>query len=263
MDTDTLILTNLFKDTMNVTVKPHHHMKKEELLEEIKGITEKKEEFEVYFFVFLTYLYNEDKTTDGVRIQCYDDPISLEEIFDLVKDKPPFIGKQKIFLVQANDQTILRGATKTVVYEGEETPLPIQIHKIPTDCDRLVMFSTLPQQLYQDLHTATTSQITSGVGNINITDAGKAVKSPSDNSQNPNAKASLLVAAFDEVIRAALADQALKTEDLLTQTTRINRIIDFKIKQLKTLKIFKDTKFQIPLVTSTLRNQVYMLDFDK
>jgi len=61
MDTDTLILTNLFKDTMNVTVKPHHHMKKEELLEEIKGITEKKEEFEVYFFVFLTYLYNEDK----------------------------------------------------------------------------------------------------------------------------------------------------------------------------------------------------------
>ena len=255
-DTDTFILANLFKETMNVEVKPHHNRKKQELQELIEGIRDK---CEVYFFVFLTYLHDEDQTTGGIRIQCYDAAISLEEIFDLVKDKPPFIGKQKIFLVQADDPRILGGATKAGGFDGEETPFPVPIPKIPTDCDRLVMFSTLPQQLSSDLHTA--RQITSGVETINLTDGGKAVTSPSDNSPNPNDKASLLVAAFDEVLRAALADEALRKEDLLTQTTRINGSIYLKIKQLNTLKKFEDKKFQIPLVTSTLRKQVCMLDY--
>ena len=255
-DTDTFILANLFKETMNVEVKPHHNMKKQELQELIEGIRDK---CEVYFFVFLTYLHDEDQTTGGIRIQCYDAAISLDEIFDLVKDKPPFIGKQKIFLVQADDPRILGGATKAGGFDGEETPFPVPIPKIPTDCDRLVMFSTLPQQLSSYLHTAL--QITSGVETINLTDGGKAVTSPSDNSPNPNDKASLLVAAFDEVLRAALADEALRKEDLLTQTTRINGSIYLKIKQLNTLKKFEDKKFQIPLVTSTLRKQVCMLDY--
>ena len=255
-DTDTFILANLFKETINVDVKPYHNRKKQDLQELIEGITD---ECEVYFFVFLTYLHDEDQTTSGIRIQCYDAAISLEEIFDLVKDKPPFIGKQKIFLVQADDPRILGGATKAGGFDGEETPFPVPIPKIPTDCDRLVMFSTLPQQLSSDLHTA--RQITSGVETIKLTDGGKAVTSPSDNSPNPNDKASLLVAAFDEVLRAALADEALRKEDLLTQTTRINGSIYLKIKQLNTLKKFEDKKFQIPLVTSTLRKQVCMLDY--
>ena len=255
-DTDTFILANLFKETMNVEVKPHHNMKKQELQELIEGIRDK---CEVYFFVFLTYLHDEDQTTGGIRIQCYDAAISLEEIFDLVKDKPPFIGKQKIFLVQADDPRILGGATKAGGFDGEETPFPVPIPKIPTDCDRLMMFSTLPQQFSSDLHTA--RQITSGVETINLTDGGKAVTSPSDNSPNPNDKASLLVAAFDEVLRAALADEALRKEDLLTQTTRINGSIYLKIKQLNTLEEFEDKKFQFPLVTSTLRKQVCMLDY--
>lgn len=220
----------------------HRNMTANEIKQTIGEIENK---YDVLIFVFLTYLSRESElnqqTNNEERVDCWDGPMKLEEIFDLIKNKELFIGKQKIFLVQADDLVLLY---PDEVPKGPR-PLPEPI-RIPRDSDRLVIFSTLPQQL------SSMCSVTNGVQNLELSDKKGRGCRPPDEPPQP----SMLIQAFVETLTEAYS----KDEDLLTQTARMNGKVDKMIQLLKEAKpeFASSPSLQVPLITSTLRKAVHI-----
>lgn len=241
VDIDELELCRFFESRMGNKVKicPHRDRK----LAEIEDILGKiSEEYDMYFFVFLTFLTaGKEKYANEIRVDCYDLPVTLDKIFDCV-NRDPFIGKPKIFLVQADDQRILpKEDTKVGGFVGSKTDITLKTVKIPTHVDRHLIMSTLPQQL-------TYLDALKGVG---LSDKHKPISRPMCADDQPNG--SFLIRAFVEV----LSDPEYKEEDLASQTTWINGKVEHYIRQLQQREeVFKGKSLTVPLVMSTLRSTV-------
>lgn len=243
VDMDELELRRFFKSTMGNRVKicPYRDRRLAEI-EEILGKI--SEEYDMYFFVFLTFLTagKGQSYANEMRMDCYDLPVTLEDIFECV-NREPFIGKPKIFLVQADDQRILpREHTKAVGFVGgSKTHITPKAVKIPTHADRLLIMSTLPQQL-------TYLDALKGRG---LSEKRTPISRPICSDDEPNG--SFLIRAFVEV----LSKPEYKEEDLASQTLWINGKVQDDITQLQQREErLKGKALTVPLVMSTLRTNV-------
>lgn len=139
------------------------------------------ERFDCFMFIFLTFaevdgrLHFDDTTLEKGLIP-------LERIIDVVKNLQVARGKPKIFIIQSDDMTLTREKMFLKGKRFEEVPVTI-----PTDADRLIIQSTIPQAIVN----------------------------------NNDRKESFLIQAFVEAIR----DNAVDKEDFLTLTTTINQKI--------------------------------------
>lgn len=113
--------------------------KVEEIVESLENLKRSWSSYDIIFFVFLLSLNKEDP----VSLNFYDEPMSLYEIFDMVKD----IEVPKVFLIQADDENLIpRMDTKgtepvqTELENWEKTRLPKE---------SLLLMSTFPQQMAQ------------------------------------------------------------------------------------------------------------------
>lgn len=258
MDADAYEIHRLFKDVLPVDADIHLHnnRKRQEIETIISEITIKHGENPTYYsrygafvFAFLTY---RSRNLPGMRfddyedrIDCYDQPLTMEDIYKMVKEKQPFIGKPKIFIVQADNIRLLYPGEVT---KGPEPVLPNAItRRIPSDVDRILLWSTLPQKLAyldQDNVGFTESRIQrSQTGNV-VTTAS------ADPGERP--EGSFLIQAMFEVLSYAYNHKP--DTHLLTQTAWINRRVKALAEEVKTkYDKFKDSDLPLPVITSTLR----------
>jgi hypothetical protein len=184
-----------------------------EMLEDMDKKFSENEHYDCFFFVFLTF-----SEPDG-RLQfkcCENKPkesglVHLEKIVDVVKNLRVTRGKPKIFLIQADDLTL----TKLKEYEKGPEKVEFKLVKIPTDVDRLIIQSTIPQKI--------------------VTGEGR--------------KESFLIQAFVEAIRNNSDSQ--NKQDFLSLTTTINGQVSELIQKTRPLPV-RAADMPVPLVTSTL-----------
>jgi hypothetical protein len=219
VDVDVICLKNFFKSLFGkrVTIINKSSQSFEETVNLIKEKLQQatEDEYDCFWFVFLTYV------DDKGRLQFYgnekDDLQPLEKIIDTVKDIPVTRGKPKIFLVQSDDMTLDKPITLT---KGTE-PVPARVQvKIPTDADRLVIQSTIPQKLAR--------------------------------------KESFLIQAFVKALKENNARPTEHRDDLLSLTTVINKIVADLVDPLtEERKREGKDDLPVPLTTSTLTKLLY------
>lgn len=140
-----------------IEVKQQIRASFEEFKSELKKLDkEKPVEYQCFVFVFLTYSKPQYKGEYSEELLHFDHKKMAEglvpqaKIIDEVKNLNVTKGKPKIFLIQADDLSLLKDKmTQKVV--GFETP---KVIKIPTDADQLIIKSTIPQRI-ANKHAAT------------------------------------------------------------------------------------------------------------
>ncbi|XP_045214052.1 uncharacterized protein LOC123564484 [Mercenaria mercenaria] len=146
VDIDAIRLTQFFKEEkakfpVNVDLRFDQNCKYDEFVEKYVQVMEKEkakyEKYDCFFFIFLTYVGEE--SIDDEKLHFYDKCKPLGEILDEVKKQEVTWGKPKIFLIQADDKTLLGPKTEP------KGPTVVKERKIPQDADRLVIQSTIPQ----------------------------------------------------------------------------------------------------------------------
>ena len=101
----------------------------------IKGLEKIKNTYDVFIFVFLTYISPDE------RIHLKDGMYPMQEFYDDTKELDVMKMKPKIFLIQSDDMRLL---SEKFYKKGEEEENKV---KIPQDADRLIIMSDIPQQL--------------------------------------------------------------------------------------------------------------------
>nr|APY24035.1 caspase 3 [Corbicula fluminea] len=111
----------------------------------LKNITKRVNDvdYDCYVFIFLTFVDNNG------RFQFNDPTFELglqpfDKIVDKVKESNKTHGKPKVFVLQSDDLELLHEICYLKAAPMEEE---IVKQKIPTDADRLVIQSTIPQKL--------------------------------------------------------------------------------------------------------------------
>lgn len=170
---------------------------------------ENSERYDCFLFVFLTF------HGEGERLLFSDGMKPLEAVFEEVKMQEITRGKPKIFLIQADDVSLI--PDDKTVFKGDEKIEKIKI-KIPQDADRLIIKSTVPQAVTVWNHEQ-------------------------KNYSTDEGKPSFLIQAFCNAL-----ENAKKNDDLLTLTTSINSNMAFLIEN----SMHKRTSdMPVSLVTST------------
>lgn len=256
VDVDAVRLYDLLVPEFDVTVKCNQHQSDiltllkeldEPLKEDLKGSAPKLEQF---IFVFLTFLSKVSEASDGKAFEemfdCEQSVITLEEIVEEVKKVVCLKGVPKLFLIQADNKALEtpRLRSKAVPFEKLKTPT----RKIPSDADRLVVLSTIPQALSSKISLQVVSHF---LKDTHLTEHGHPVAKPSENAlekkfQKDN-NVSMLVEAFCSIV------EDYRTDDLFENTPLINGRVSYYIEELKKAdEDFKNADLPIPLVISTM-----------
>ncbi|XP_052815531.1 uncharacterized protein LOC128242425 [Mya arenaria] len=239
VDVDIVALDQFFidrYDSQHLEVKLCRNKLKREIEEYLVTLAEDGWKYKSFFFIFLSYL--QDGEHEDVRIQLYDKAIPVDFIFNRIKDLPSMALKPKIFLIQADD---LRMLYPTQI--DKAIPENIEIKKIPTDADRLVILSTIPQALspLADAVRETTP--------VNEPNASRGVQ-----PTPPRLETSVLIRAFLTVMN----DHVHRDENLLTSSTRILGKVDNLIDPLQKTDDYENYDIPLPLVTSTLTKRYFL-----
>ncbi|XP_045192524.2 uncharacterized protein LOC123548934 [Mercenaria mercenaria] len=229
-DVDIAYLEDVFKTIHypeNAEVRVKTRFGKEQIKKYISDLGN-PEQYDSFFFVFLTFLscetkkisssVNQQQEYQDERIHFKDGPCPLQEIYDEVKKVKAMWMKPKIFLIQADDISLLYPEQFA---KGEEL---VKRVKIPQDADRLIIMSDIPQK----------------------------VANPLEDDRNQ----SFLIRAFGETLIENSQAKPEERQDVLSLTTTINGKVDAMIEELKkqdkTNQTNRAADMKVPLVTSTL-----------
>ncbi|XP_060551182.1 uncharacterized protein LOC132712767 isoform X2 [Ruditapes philippinarum] len=208
-----------------IEVKQQIRTSFEEFKSELKKIDKENPlAYQCFVFVFLTYSkpqheeYNEELLHFDHRFMA-EGLVPQAKIIDEVKNLNVTKGKPKIFLIQADDLSLLKDKMTHKAKPDYETP---KVIKIPTDADQLIIKSTIPQRI-ANKHAA---------------------------KETP----SFLIQAFLKAMKTKK-----EREDLLTLTTTINRHVADLITEYKNKSgDLRATDMHVPLVTSTLTKLLFL-----
>ncbi|XP_045192525.2 uncharacterized protein LOC123548935 [Mercenaria mercenaria] len=227
-DVDAGYLQDLFKrihypETADVRLK--NRLRKDEIKQYIKDLGSSQEclEYDTFFFAFLTYLSCENTGSTvyrDERIHLDDGLCPLQDIYDEVKNVEAMRMKPKVFLIQADDISLL---FPIQYIKGEKIVKPL---KIPQDADRLVIMSDIPQRF--------------------------ANRSRETEEKNP----SFLIKAFCDSLVENSQRSTENRLDLLSLTTVINNKVRVRIGELNKAGVERAKDMHVPLVTSTLTKLV-------
>jgi hypothetical protein len=218
LDIDAVYLKKLFEDKQYfpagakvecIPLRTFDHTK--QLLEEMDKNFAENEHYDCFFFVFLTFAEPDGRLHFSEKKSLEKGLVHLEKIVDVVKNLHVTRGKPKIFLIQADDLTL----TKPKEYEKGPEVVEFELVKIPTDVDRLIIQSTIPQKI--------------------VTGAGR--------------QESFLIQAFVEAIKNNCTSQSKL--DFYSLTTTINGKVSAMIQNTWPLPV-RAEDMPVPLVTSTL-----------
>lgn len=228
---DSESLEKIFKDEFKLRandINAQNNRTKVQIVDHLESFASKRdgdiyEKYDIFFFIFLASQDNDHGPytlkTEPPEDACKSDNfIRLEEIFDTVKNKPCLVMKPKIFIVQADDEN-LRTRRK-----GPQVGL--KTVKIPSDSDRLLIFSTIPYILKDTV-------------------TGGKVVLPRDKEDR-----SFLVDAFINVFK----EPGNRRQDFLTLTTSINKRVGSHNAKAKST----GSALPLPLVSSTLTKLLYL-----
>jgi len=249
MDIDAHALHVLLKDRLNIKgdIRLHNNRKKKEIEEIIKAI----KSYTAYTFVFLTYLHRSYRCVDKNEdlIECYDASVSLKEIFLWMERNEVFHGKPKLFIVQADDLTLLYPGKRVKGsggIGGSDDDIMTVRSKIPKDSDRLLLFSTLPQMLANpDRKTGGSSPRTQPTQS---TSQGDSVET------TPPKNPSFLIQAIRDVLCDPNTQDHAIEPHLVKQAVWINMRVKILTEQLRKDDKFKEANLPLPVVTSSLTN---------
>ena len=237
-------LFNFQKYVQGITRSTHEWMKPEfELLrnptlrridEFVNDLRSKANNYGSFMFLINSYL-DKSPDTQGLAFQLHDGKLTIDEFINKMKLFSSMALKPKIFLVQADDRALL--GPETFAKAGQTPEPKIILKKIPTDADRLVIVSTIPQGF-------------SGPMQNTRTDSGSVVTRPEGDE---NTRASFLMQAFIEVLTEK------PDKDLLPLTPSILGRIEQKIEAFKaTYPDYRNREIELPLVMSTLTKKVFL-----
>lgn len=209
-DVDAVSLKTLFEDKhyfpAGATVECRALGTFKNLEQNLKSMdTSKYEPYDCFFFVFLTFSEPDGRLhfNDKQPPECF---VHLEKIVNVVKDIRVTQGKPKIFLIQSDDMDLMKPK------QYPKGPPEKVFVKIPTDVDRLIIQSSIPQKI--------------------ITGVVR--------------KESFLIQAFVDVITNNIKSD--RKEDLLSLTIKINEKVSALIESIPS----PPQPLPVPLVTSTL-----------
>lgn len=238
VDVDAARLYDFFMSNFEIEPTVRNNNTKSVILETIKDERSQSADSEMLILFFLTFLSECEGSSNEGLFDCLDSTIDLEEIIEEVKKLKTYHGKPKLILIQADDVN-LTDRRREMLYKGTEPSLERRpAIKIPTDSDRLVIISRLPQELA--LHQKLSDVMT-----------GMTLASCSKQSSESR---SLFIEAFCNV----LTSDRFQNEDFLTQTAVINGQVNKVIQQLKQKdENDKGVDLPLPLVSSTLTMPVH------
>ena len=98
-----------------------------------KDLPNKAAAYDCFFFVFLADMVHPGG--DPMLVQAYDKGLNLNSIMNQTSTMPQLIGKPKVFIIKADYPPLKFKAG------------PSDKMKIPTDSDRLIIVSSLPEDL--------------------------------------------------------------------------------------------------------------------
>ncbi|XP_052819316.1 uncharacterized protein LOC128245120 [Mya arenaria] len=239
VDVDIAALEQFFADIYeqrHLEVKLCRNHLASEIEEYLVTLAEDGWKYEAFYFVFLTYL--QIGAHGDVQIQVYDKAVPLDFVFNRIKDLPSMALKPKIFLIQADN---LRMLYPTQIVKA--IPTEIEIKKIPTDADRLVILSTIPQAL---------SPLADAVRETSLVNEPYAPQGVQPAA--PRLRTSVLIRAFIKVMN----DHVYRDENLLTNSTRILGEVCHLIDPLQRTPDYESYDIPLPLVTSTLTKRYFL-----
>jgi len=195
----------------------------------IQRLEEEGHTYGSFVFVITSYL-PKYSTSSNLAFELHDGDMTLDDFINKMKSFESMALKPKIFLVKADNRALLVEETHSKA--GGEAPKTI-VKKIPTDADRLIIFSTIPQRLSTlpvDPNTV-----------VPITQSDE------------NTNASFLMQAFVTVLKGN------PDQDLFLLTPSILRRVEEKIEEFKaTHSDYKNRNIEWPLVISTLTKKVFL-----
>ncbi|XP_052816863.1 uncharacterized protein LOC128243256 isoform X2 [Mya arenaria] len=217
-------------------MKPDFKLMRNHKLHEIDAklqeLETKGHQYGSFIFVILTYVH-----TERDEIQVYGRGVLVDHFFDTIKSFESMAGKPKLFLIQADDLRMLKPTT-IIKAGGVETGEDMR--KIPTDADRIILMSTIPQDF-------------SNLGkHVKRTYDGEIMNKSDDPKKE---KMSLLVQAFIDVLTEN------PDTDFLSNTPLIVGKVDSLAESLKEnmeLDDYKDYDIPVPVVTSTLTKKLFL-----
>ncbi|XP_052782649.1 uncharacterized protein LOC128218912 [Mya arenaria] len=198
--------------------------------------------YDYFFFVFLGYCNDIEKT----HFQFDDGRMPISDIYDQIKTMKPYVGKPKVFLIQADDISLL--PSKFITKGGSDRE--IKTRTLPQDADRLIISSDIPQ-LFANRNHPEYTKLTDSTG------------SPGQ-AQPPRPRWSFLVEAFSDV----MTDRQYTTPgngDLLTRTCFINAKVSALVDELHQDLRAERTREEetrenphVPMTVSTLRKLIFL-----
>jgi len=219
-------------------MKPEFELLRNPTIEKIdtfvNDLQSKANNYGSFMFFINSYLDNSPRA-QGLAFQLHDGPMTLDDFINKMKAFPSMALKPKIFLVQADDRALLE--PKPIIKGAPMGKEPTIMKKIPTDADRLVIVSTIPQGLSLPKQNTRTER-------------GSVVTSPDGDERT---KASFLMQAFIEVLKEK------PNKDLLRLTPSILCRVEQKIEAFKaTDPEYQKREIPLPLVMSTLTKKVFL-----
>ncbi|XP_052819276.1 uncharacterized protein LOC128245098 [Mya arenaria] len=203
-----------------------------EIDEKLQKLETKGNRYGSFIFVILTYVH-----TERDEIQVENRGVMVDHFFDTIKSFESMAAKPKLFLIQADDLRMLKPTTTT---KAEAFDHKENTEKIPTDADRIVLMSTIPQELSNRGQVA------------HRTEHGQLIRQTSDASKNP--KMSLLVQAFIDVLTENPDTDFLCNTPLIVG--RVDALAEDLKKRLGADYIGYD--IPVPVVTSTLTKRLFL-----
>ncbi|XP_052273419.1 inactive ADP-ribosyltransferase arh2-like [Dreissena polymorpha] len=212
---------------------------------------------DAFFFIFLSFL-DENKSTKGdttgsLSVKCHRGesrgPVQVSilpaELIGMVKKNQSLALKPKIFIFQADDNSIL--PTKMISKGKTTSDVKVTSRKIPTDADQLVIISTLPQKLANLFETEAQLPASSDKGvHAQPSEDGKS-KRQNSTLQQPLKNPSLLISAMIKILGSN------NDKDVFECTPLINGEV---MRIIETLHIDMNDvpggELPVPLVYSTL-----------
>lgn len=142
MDVDAINLKNIFQDRFseeNFHLEYTHDRPFKDFMSDCIQVmnSDKKNLYDCFFFAFLTFSDTGDERLHFSNSES-ENLVPLELVLEEVKKQEVTWGKPKIFLLQADDMSLIP--------KGDEKEKEKKV-KIPQDADRLIITSYIPQKV--------------------------------------------------------------------------------------------------------------------
>ena len=240
LDIDVIALDRFFRDRFGDKMETRHfrNYRLNEANDELAKLNDEGWNYDSFFFILLTYCKKKYPTNE-IEIQFQDQFVHVDYVFNQVKTMESLAFKPKIFIIQADDRGILRPDMF-----AKALPEHIEVRKVPTDADRLMIMSTIPQELSAliDAEFEARERQQNPDRGVQPMPSGMVIKN------------SVLIKALVKV----LEDHILRDEHLLRLTPRIVGEVDKLIRPLQESERYKSYEIPLPLVTSTLTRKMFL-----